>query len=93
VSRIDSAALNAVMTSETYEGRILGLSRMVKVGTQVLMLVNGNRLSLDGDISSRFLLLQLCPAEERAQDRNSSTYTHPDPGRHGQTPPEVVGRL
>jgi hypothetical protein len=68
-SRFDSASLCAVITSGFIKGRELGHSRTLEIKTRDLILVNGNGLSMAGDVSSRFLYISLAPSRERPQDR------------------------
>ncbi len=73
-SRFDSTALCAVITSGFIKGRELGHSRTLEIKTRDLILVNGNGLSMAGDVSSRFLYISLAPSRERPQDRAVSNF-------------------
>jgi hypothetical protein len=77
-SRIDSSALNAIITSPYWTGRLLGQSKSVRVSTRTLILANGNSLPMSGDISSRFLYVALGVSQERSQDRASSNFEIPE---------------
>ena len=61
--------LCSALTSPVVSTRILGKSESPKVGTDALMVVNGNNLSLLEDMDRRFLLCKLDPACERPQLR------------------------
>jgi hypothetical protein len=77
-TRFDSAPLASVMTNSKFKGRLLGATKEIKVGTQTLVVATGNSLNLAGDLSSRFLLSRLSTGIERPEDRNATTFKHPD---------------
>lgn len=55
---IGSAALCTALTSSYYEPRLLGSSKTVRVKSPLLIL-NGNNLTVDGDITRRVLMCHL----------------------------------
>ena len=61
---LDSGALGAVLTSETFSGRILGTNTSLHVPTAVLILLNGNNLSLAGDMPRRVVSVRIDPKQE-----------------------------
>ena len=69
-ARIDGGTgLPEMLTSETYEGRILGVSKTAIAPTRVLLLLNGNNLSFGGDAASRFLTVRLDAKDARPDQR------------------------
>ncbi len=56
---IDSEDIAAAMTSGQYQGRVLGISSMVKVPTKVLWMFTGNNISLSSDFESRIMEVRL----------------------------------
>lgn len=51
--------LCSMLTSETVQPRILGLSETVKLGTRTLVLATGNNIRVRGDLARRALLIRL----------------------------------
>jgi len=76
---LDLGPLNAVLTAPTFEGRVLGSSRMLRVSTATALVVTGNNLRLGPDETSRMLVAHLAPATARAETR---TFRHPDVQAH-----------
>ena len=66
---VESAALCAVLTSESYKDRILGESRIVTLPTSTTWLVNGNNLEIVGDLTSRIIMTTLDPQCENPENR------------------------
>lgn len=63
------ACLNSLLTQPTVSLRVLGLSKMLRLGAAVLVLATGNNLVLLGDLSRRFLVAHLDPHTERPELR------------------------
>ena len=61
--------LCTVLTSETFRGRVLGLSKMLSVPTSTLFLATGNHLVVSGDLSTRTLLCFIDPHLEKPEER------------------------
>lgn len=61
---LDSGALGAVLTSETFSGRILGTNTSLKAPTSVLVMLNGNNLALAGDMPRRVVTIRIDPKHE-----------------------------
>jgi len=53
---MDSETLNVVLTSSTFEDRLLGTSQTVNASTRVLIMATGNNLAVVGDLSRRVLV-------------------------------------
>ncbi len=66
---IEGDALCAILTSPSYQGRILGRSEMVTVPTNALFLATGNNMQFKGDMSTRALLCRIVPEDERPEER------------------------
>jgi hypothetical protein len=65
VGTFDSASFAAAITSEFFEGRYLGKSKMIKVRNKTLFLMTGNNLQLVGDMSRRVLKARLIPKSNK----------------------------
>lgn len=70
VGKLDSQALAALMTSGKWADRILGKSQEYTGYARLLIGVNGNNLSLVGDLSRRFLQIRLDACLENPFDRH-----------------------
>jgi hypothetical protein len=57
------------LTSETFAGRVLGVSQMAHVPTCTMWIANGNQLTIAGDLRTRALLSRLDPKMERPELR------------------------
>lgn len=66
---VESAALCAALTSETYSDRILGASQKATVPTSVTLLITGNALTFVGDLTSRAVQSTLDPECEHPESR------------------------
>lgn len=64
-----SETLCAILTAETFKGRILGQSRTPRVSTNAVFAITGNNLTLRGDTVRRFLLCELDAQMERPEER------------------------
>lgn len=70
---IESAAMCAVLTSAEPEGRILGLSEVVRVQNRALFVLNGNNVAPGGDLFRRVLPITL-DANTEAPERRRFTF-------------------
>lgn len=61
--------LCTILTEEEFKQRELGLSRTVRVPTNVLFLATGNKLMIIGDLRARALLCRIDPKVERPEER------------------------
>jgi hypothetical protein len=66
---LDSAALEAYVTSPTFGGRILGVTKEFTGDAGATLLLTGNRLTISPDMRRRALLVELFMPELRAEDR------------------------
>jgi hypothetical protein len=58
-SRLDSAALAAALTMTEWSGRLLGVSKIVKLPQFATWIANGNNINLAGDIARRCYRIRL----------------------------------
>lgn len=86
---VHSGSLSAVQTSSTYEGRVLGVSRMATVPTNVLIALTGNNLTFGADEISRWLVARLAPRQARPEERR---FRHADIVAHALGHREAVLR-
>lgn len=69
VGELNNSLLNSALSQETISGRILGLSKTVKLSTTTLWLATGNNLTICGDLTRRTLLCNLDAETERPAER------------------------
>jgi len=69
---LDSSALCTLLTSETYQDRVLGATEIVCVPTRTLVLITGNNLSLRGDLCRRVITTRIDPQTETPWKRKFS---------------------
>jgi putative DNA primase/helicase len=67
---VDSAALAALITSESWSERILGESRKVEVPSNTLVVMTGNNLVIQGDMTRRVIPIELDAQCERPELRS-----------------------
>jgi hypothetical protein len=75
----ESPVLAAMMTSPTYEDRLLGESQLVSAPTNTLFVLTGNNLALGSDEVSRWLVVRLNPRSTSPHQRkfkNADVVTH-----------------
>lgn len=73
---LQSAKLEAVLTADLYEGRMLGQSAMVKTPHRATWMATGNNIKLGGDLSRRCYRIRLDPHVSRPWMRQG--FTHED---------------
>lgn len=69
IGAFDSPSLAAMMTSEEYTDRVLRESRTDTVPSNVLVLLSGNNLTLEGDLPRRVLICRIDPQMELPHQR------------------------
>ncbi|MBK1630658.1 hypothetical protein CKO31_07850 [Thiohalocapsa halophila] len=74
---LKSPVLARALTSESYNGRILGMSKTVDLPTNTTFVVTGNNISTDADLATRMLEVRLQSEMERPDQR---TFDNPDVG-------------
>jgi hypothetical protein len=75
-SSLSCSTLEAVLTSESYSDRVLGISKKITVSTQTVMAFTGNNIGPCGDLTSRSLR---APLDVDRPDPENRDFTHPDP--------------
>ena len=80
-----SDALCSIVTEPVFSDRLLGVSRTASVPTNVLLLVTGNNLTLEGDLTTRALVCALDPQCEHPEERRFDVNLHEVvPARRGE---------
>lgn len=72
-----SATLDMVLTGETYQGRVLGLNKEMKVPIRTQFLVSCNNAMISSDLVRRSLHARLVCEEERPEMREGFKYNLP----------------
>jgi putative DNA primase/helicase len=62
--RLDSAALAAILTSPTWEDRLLGRSQTVRLLVRAVFMATGNNVALSNEMAGRSVLIRLDPKIE-----------------------------
>lgn len=68
---VESDEFCTILTSEQWQSRVLGVSKMATVPTNVLWLLNGNRMTFRGDITDRVII---CNIDARIEDPKARTF-------------------
>lgn len=69
---MSSDQLCSILSQETIKDRVLGESREITVPTTVTWFATGNKLIIQGDLSTRALKIEIDPAVERPEERSFS---------------------
>lgn len=69
VDRLSGSSLCAVLTAETWQDRLLGVNRTVRVENRATWIATGNNVTLSGEMTRRVVLTRLDPAVERPEQR------------------------
>lgn len=77
-STLDSASLNAMLTSPTWTARHLGFSREVTLPNRALWVVTGNNMSMGTETVRRSVRIMLDSGLENPEDRPVDKFCHPD---------------
>ncbi|MFW6061189.1 MAG: bifunctional DNA primase/polymerase [Planctomycetota bacterium] len=73
---LDSASLASLLTAHVFGGRMLGLSRMVKLANHLSLVGTGNNVAASGEIAKRIVPILIEPTSARPEAR--SDFQHPD---------------
>lgn len=73
---LGGAALDAVLTANTWQGRVLSESRMITMRNRSLWMATGNNLHIRGDLIRRCLHVRLVPLVERPE--LTTGFVYPD---------------
>jgi hypothetical protein len=77
---VDSAALASILTATTYQGRILGASRIVCLPNTLTVVGSGNNTECSGEIAKRTVPIQLQPRTAHPEARRD--FAHPNLRAH-----------
>jgi len=77
---VDSAALASILTATTYQGRILGASRIVCLPNTLTVVGSGNNTECSGEIAKRTVPIQLQPRTAHPEARKD--FLHPNLRAH-----------
>jgi hypothetical protein len=77
---VDSAALASILTATTYQGRILGASRIVCLPNTLTVVGSGNNTECSGEIAKRTVPIQLQPRTAHPESRRD--FLHPNLRAH-----------
>jgi hypothetical protein len=66
---IGGPSMDALLTSDVWNARILGASKMTKMRARAVWFVTGNNVTIQGDLARRALRVYLCPNVERPEER------------------------
>ena len=69
VTRLGSDPLHAALTSQTWQGRILGKSETVTVPNRAVWLASGNNVELSDEMTRRVIPIRLDAGVERPEER------------------------
>ena len=76
VTRLGSDPLHIVLTSQVWQGRILGKSETVTLPNRAVWLASGNNVELSDEMTRRVIPIRLDSGEERPEERTG--FTIPD---------------
>ena len=76
VGTIGGPSLDAALTSDVWQDRLLGGNRTIRLPMRVLFFATGNNLQLVGDLARRCMYARLETEHERPEERRD--FTHPD---------------
>ncbi len=73
-----SPSLAALLTSTTWQDRILGQTKTLTLENKTIWLATGNNISLKGDLPRRCVSIRLDAKEAKPWQRNVKNFKHPD---------------
>lgn len=71
---LGGASLDALLTADTWTGRVLGSSRMIKLRSRAQWMATGNNVAIQGDVSRRAIRCFLAPEMERPEERDDYAF-------------------
>lgn len=80
VTRIQGKVMSQLITAGVWSDRLLGASTVVQLENRATFVAAGNNIGLKGDLFRRVVRIRLETDMERPQDRDSSSFRHPDLG-------------
>jgi putative DNA primase/helicase len=76
--RLESGALSSVVTAESWEDRVLGLSEIVRSPVRCMWVITGNNITTNSEIARRSIRIRLDSGQERPWARPTVSFRHPD---------------
>jgi hypothetical protein len=77
---LDSSALASILTATSYQGRILGASKIVSLANTITFVASGNNTECNGEIAKRTVPIQLQPLVPNPEARRD--FLHPNLRAH-----------
>lgn len=75
---LQSSALAALLTSLSWQDRILGISKMIELPHRAIWIATGNNINLKGDLPRRCLWIRMDAQVARPWMRKLKDFSHPD---------------
>ena len=75
--RIGSTVLSAAITARSWQGRVLGLSKMGKAPLNAVWIGTGNNVLFRGDFGRRVVPIDMVSSLEHPEDRKTEEFKHP----------------
>jgi len=66
---IDSASLSSLLTAHVFGGRVLGVSRTVKLTNHLTLVATGNNVAASGEIAKRIVPIMIEPTSAQPETR------------------------
>lgn len=88
---VDFPAFEAALTTEHFEGRILGTSSLVSAKNRLTWLMISNNPDMSGDLAGRAIRIRLISPVEYPEDRTD--FTHLQPAHTRDQLPELIWAL
>ena len=73
---INSASLASLLTTATFQGRVLGASRVIDVPNNAILVGTGNNVQFSGELAKRTIPIELQP--ESGSPERRVDFAHPD---------------
>jgi putative DNA primase/helicase len=90
--RLDSAALSAALTADTFEDRVLGLSQMVTLPVRCTWVATGNNPAMSNEIARRSISIRLDAKVDRPWERGPDAFRHASLGACARTVASLSGQ-
>src|SRR4029077_13510853 len=75
-------SLCSILTQESWQSRLLGENRQVRVATNVLFMATGNNLTFKGDMTTRAIVCRLDAGVEKPEQRRFDIDLRKEVPRH-----------
>jgi len=73
---VDSTSLSSLLTAHVFGGRVLGVSRTVKLANYLTLVATGNNVAASGEIAKRIVPIMIEPMSAHPETRRE--FHHPD---------------